>query len=77
MPAVVGQPAHQPVEGVDLAHQVALAQAADGRVAGHLADGLELVGEQQGARAEARRRGRGLAAGVPAADDDHVRTELS
>ena len=38
----------------------------------HLADGLELVGQQQGARADARGRGRGLAAGVAAADDDDV-----
>ena len=71
MPGLVDH-AHQPVQGVDLADQMALAQAADGRVAAHLADGLELVGEQQGARAEARRRRGGFAAGVAAADDDHV-----
>ena len=51
---LVGQPAHQAVEGVDLANQVTLAQAADGRVAAHLADRLELVRQQQGARAEPR-----------------------
>ena len=37
----VGHPAHQAVQRVDLAHQVALAEPADGRVAGHLADGRE------------------------------------
>ena len=34
----VGGAAHQPVERVDLAHEVALAEPADRRVAGHLAD---------------------------------------
>ena len=38
----VGHPPHQPVQRIDLAHQMALAEPADGRVAGHLADGLEL-----------------------------------
>ena len=65
-------PPHEPVEGVDLAHQMALGEAADGRVAGHLADGLAPVGQQQRARAATCRRGRGLAAGVPAAHDDDV-----
>ena len=68
----VAEPAHDAVHGVDLAHQMALAQAADGRIARHLADGLELLGQQQGGRARARGRRRGLAAGVAAADDDDV-----
>ncbi len=33
---------------------MALAQAADGRIAGHLAQGFDAVGEQQGAGAAAR-----------------------
>ena len=71
----VGDAAHQAVEGVDLAHQVALAEAADGRIAGHLADRGEGVGDERRARAHARSRGRGFAAGVAAAHNDHV--ELS
>ncbi len=35
----IGDPAHQAVQRVDLAHQMALAEAANGRIAGHLADG--------------------------------------
>ena len=70
----VDDPAHQAVQGVDLAHQVALAQAADGRVAGHRPDGLDLVGEQQGARTQARGRGGRLAARVAAAHHDDVKT---
>ena len=37
----IGDPAHQAVQRIDLAHQMALAEPADGRVAGHLADGGE------------------------------------
>ena len=69
---LVGDAAHQPVKGIDLAHQMALAQAADGRIAGHLADGGEAVGDEGRLGAQARRRGRGLAAGMAAADDDDI-----
>ena len=52
----VGDDAHDAVEGVDLADQMAFAQTADGRVARHLADGLDLVRDQRGARARRARR---------------------
>ena len=68
----VSHPAHQAVEGVDLAHQMALAEAANGRIAGHFADRGEAVGDQRRARAHAGRSGRSLAAGMAAADHDHV-----
>jgi hypothetical protein len=70
----VGGTRHHPAERVDLAYQVALADAADRRVAAHRADRLDVVREQQGARAGARCRERGLGAGVAAADHDHVVT---
>ena len=35
----VGDPAHQPVERIDLAHEMAFAEAANGRIARHRADG--------------------------------------
>ena len=69
----VGRPAHHPVEGVDLPDQMALAQPADGRIAGHLADGRRVMGDQQRPRAHARRRRRRLAAGMTAADDNDVK----
>ena len=72
MPARVRDASHQTVEGVDLAHEMTLADPADRRIARHLADGLDPVGQQQGACADARGRGRGLAAGVSAADDDDI-----
>ena len=39
--AGIGDAAHQAVERIDLAHQMALAEPADGRIAGHGADGRE------------------------------------
>ena len=71
-PGAVGDPRHQAVEGVDLAHQVALAEAADGRVARHLADRRGAVRDQERPRAHARRGRGGLAAGMAATDDDDV-----
>ena len=64
--------AHQPVQGIDLADEVALAQAADRRIARHGADRGRVVGDQRGARAAARRGGRGLDAGMATADDGDV-----
>ena len=64
---------HHATERVDLLDQMALADAADGRVAAHLPQRLDGLGEQQRARAHARGRERGLGAGVSAADDDYVK----
>ena len=63
---------HQAVERIDLAHEMALAEPADGRVAGHLADGGEAVRDQRRARAHAGGRRGGLAAGMAAADHNDV-----
>ena len=41
----VDRPAHQPAQGVDLAHDLPLGHAADGRVAAHLADGIAVRGQ--------------------------------
>ncbi|MNL13510.1 hypothetical protein D3C87_1344190 [compost metagenome] len=68
----IGQTPHDAVESIDLAHQMSLAQTADGRVAAHLSDCFQLLGQQQSAGARARRGGGGLTAGVSAADDDDV-----
>ena len=70
--AAVGDPAHQAVEGVDLADQMALPEPADGRIARHRADGRKSVGHQRRPGAHAGGGGRSLAAGVAAADDDDV-----
>ena len=74
--ALVGDPAHQAVQRVDLPDQMALAEPADGRIAGHRADGRKLVGDQGSRRAHARGRGRGFTAGVAAADHDDVEARI-
>ena len=48
----VGHLAHQAVERVDLADQMPLAKPANGRIAGHFADGREAVGDQCRVRAD-------------------------
>ena len=74
--AAVRDAAHEPVERIDLADQVALAQTADRRIARHRADGRERVRDQRGRRAHARSRGRGFTAGMAAAHDDDVEPRL-
>ena len=69
---LVDNAAHQPVQRVDFAHQMALAQTTDRRIARHHADGIELVGNQQRPRAKAGRRGRRLTPSVAAADNDDI-----
>ena len=68
----VSDPPHQPVERVDLPHQLALAEPANRGIAGHFADCLTVLGHERGARAKTRSRSRSLAAGVPAADHNDV-----
>jgi hypothetical protein len=69
----VGHPAHQAIQGIDLPHQVPLAEAANGGIARHLANGCELVGDEGGARADAGGSRCRLAAGMAAADNDDVK----
>ncbi len=63
---------HLAAEGVDLLHQVTLGQAADGRVAGHQGNGVQVDGEKERRAPHARRGERRLAAGMPGPHHDHV-----
>jgi hypothetical protein len=74
MPAAcrIRDPRHQPVQRIDLAHKVALAEPADGRIARHLADGAEPMRDEGRARTHACGCGRRLTAGMAAADNDDV-----
>jgi len=49
-----------------------LADAPNGRIAGHLADGVQILGEQERTPLQARRRRGRLDAGVSAAHHDDV-----
>ena len=68
----VGVAGHFAAESVDLTHDVTLGGAADGRVAGHEGDGVEVHGEEEGAVAHARGGQGGFAACVACADDYYV-----
>ena len=69
--AMIRRDRHGAPKRVDLANQVALADAADGGVAAHLPERLDALREQQGAGAEPRRGERRLGAGVAATDDNN------
>jgi hypothetical protein len=71
--AFVGGQRHCAAHGVDFLDQVALADPADRRVAAHLAQGLDVVGQQQSLAVHARRGQCGLGAGMAATDHDHVK----
>ena len=64
----VGDLAHDAAEGIDFAHQVAFGDAADGGVAAHLGDEVEVHGDEGGFEAHAGGGHCGLTAGVACAD---------
>ena len=70
----VGDAAHEPIERIHLAHQRALGEPADRRVARHRTDGRALLGDQQRHGADARGRRCGLAARVPTPNHDDIET---
>ena len=63
---------HQPVERVDFAHEMALPQPADRRIARHCSDRVEAQRNKRGFRTGASGGGCGFATGVPAPDDDNI-----
>jgi len=69
---LVDHAAHEPVERIDFAHKVPLAKSANGRIARHLADGLELMRDERRPRAHARSRSRRFAPSVPATHNNDV-----
>ena len=58
---------------VDLLHQVTLADASYRGIAGHLADLVEVLGEQERLSPHPRRGESGLDAGMATTDDDDLR----
>lgn len=65
-------PRYQAVERIYLTNQMTFANAADGRVARHLANRIEAMGEQKRASAAPGGRGRGLTSGVSTTHDNDV-----
>ena len=68
----IDSPRHDPAHRIDFPRQVTLTDTADGRVAAHLTDGFQTLGQQQGPCAHAcRGRGR-LRTSVATTDNDHI-----
>ena len=67
---LVGNASHQTVQRIDLANEVALAKTADCRIAAHLANGGEPVGDERCRDSQACRCGRSFTAGVASSNDD-------
>jgi hypothetical protein len=61
-----------PPKRVNLARQMTFGQTADGRVAGHLADGVGIDGQQQSFAPMRAAAKRSLDAGMTRADHDHI-----
>ena len=68
----IGDLAHDAAERVDFAHQVSLGDAADGRIAGHLRDQVDVQRVERGLQAHAGGGHGGLASGMAGADDHYV-----
>ena len=71
-PRLVTGARHYPVERVNLPDDVALTQTTDRRIARHLADAVEPLGNQRRAGAAAPSCGGSLRASMAATDDDDV-----
>ena len=72
----IGRARHDSAQRVDLARDSAFRDAADRRIARHLADRLERAGDETDARAKTRCGYGCLGAGVAGADDDDVELEF-
>ncbi|MGC0321910.1 hypothetical protein ABIG06_002539 [Bradyrhizobium sp. USDA 326] len=70
----VAHATHQAIQGIDLSDEMTLAETTNGRIAGHRADRRETVRHQNGRRPHPRSSGRGLTAGVTAANHNDVET---
>jgi hypothetical protein len=76
-PRFVGQEPHKAAERVNLPDEVPLGEPADGRIAGHLGDVLEIHRDQADFDTHSARSGRGLAAGMSRTDHDDIEFDVS
>ncbi|ALP39796.1 hypothetical protein WL1483_377 [Aeromonas schubertii] len=64
---------HDPAQCIDLFNQMSFSDPTDGRVARHMPQRIDIVGQQQGVHPHTSRcRGR-FGTGVTATDDDHIK----
>ena len=70
---IIGGKRHHPAEGVNFPDQMSLADAADGGIAGHLAERFQVLGEQKSLRPGACGGEGCFASGMTAADNNHIK----
>jgi hypothetical protein len=68
----IGRATHDSAERVDLTNHRPLCNPTDGRVAGHLAYSLEVLGKQEGSRAATSSEHCSLAAGVASTNHNNI-----
>ena len=68
----IGRLGHLAAQGIQLPDKVALGGAADAGIAGHIADGIQRDGEDDGAAAQTGGGEGGFDAGVARADDGDI-----
>jgi hypothetical protein len=69
----VDDPTHDSAQSVNLSHNVPFRDSADGRIAGHLPDEIQIDRHKRGFRTKPRRRRRGFAPGVAGSNYDHIK----
>lgn len=72
-PGSVSGSGHGAIQRIDLLDQVTLPDTTDRRIAGHLAQGFDVVGQQQGLGTHAGSSQCRFSTGMASADDDHVK----
>ncbi len=71
-PSPISRNPHQAVKRIDFTHKVPLANSANGRIAGHDADGIQAMCQQHRPRAHARGGRCGFAPRMTATHDNHI-----
>ncbi len=76
-PCRISHTAHKPVQRINLAHKMTLAQTADSGITGHLADRVITMGDEQRRAPRACRRCRSFATGMTAANHNHIELRMN
>jgi hypothetical protein len=74
--ALINRTTHLSTKGINLAHKMSLADAADRWIAGHLADVVQIDRENQGAAAQTGSSQSGFDTGVTSTNYDNVKASV-
>ena len=71
-PRLIGGDSHRSTHGVDFPYKMSFSDSPNGRVAGHLAEGLDAMCQEQRLASHTRRGKRGLGTGMTATNHNNV-----